>query len=142
MLAHSELTDLIINAFYSVYNTLGYGFAERVYHGALVVELRNRGLSIESEKPLPVHYKGHLVGDFYVDIVVNDRVILELKAAKAIGEEHRAQILNYLRASPYEVGLILNFGPKPGFERKVFENQHKGRPAHMEGPKSPDAAQG
>lgn len=136
MLKHSDLTDQILSAFYAVYNVLGYGFAERVYHEAMAIELRRLGMAVASEKPLPVHYRGILVGDFAADLVVDDAVLLELKAVRQIADEHRAQILNYLRASRYEVGLLLNFGPQAQFERKVFDNEHKGQSAAHKKPET------
>lgn len=123
---HADLTETVIGAFYAVYNSLGYGFAERVYHGAMIVELQKRNLNVKSEYPLPVYYQNVQVGDFYADLVVNDVVIVELKAVKELVDEHRAQLLNYMKASTFEVGLLLNFGPEPKIERKVFDNSNKG----------------
>ena len=128
---HAELTEAVIGAFYAVYNSLGYGFAERVYHGAMIVELRKRNLDVKSEHPLPVYYQNVRVGDFYADLVVNDLVIVELKGVKELIDEHRAQLLNYMKASRFEVGLLVNFGPKPQIERKVFDNSSKGTLAWM-----------
>lgn len=122
---YKELTDIIINAFYKVYNTLGYGFLEKVYRNALIIELTQRGLTVEPEVALTVQYEGKVVGAYFTDIVVNSLVILELKAVDTIVSEHEAQILNYLRATNLEVGLILNFGPKPQIRRKVFDNSRK-----------------
>jgi GxxExxY protein len=118
---HSELTDAIINAFYHVYNTLGYGFLEKVYENALVMELRQRGYRAEQQVPIKVFYEGAPVGDYYADLVVNGLIILELKAAETLAPEHEAQLLNYLRATDMEVGLLLNFGPKPQVRRKIYE---------------------
>jgi GxxExxY protein len=123
---HADLTEIVISAFYAVYNALGYGFAEKVYHGAMFVELQQRHVNVKSEYPLPVYYHGVQVGDFYTDLIVNDVLIIELKAVKELIDEHRAQLLNYLKASTYEVGLLLNFGPAPKVERKVFDNANKG----------------
>lgn len=123
---HAELTSQIIAAFYDVYNTLGSGFAERVYHNALAMELHSRQFAVVSEQPVDVVYRGVIVGCFYADLIVNDIVILELKAAEQIVDEHRAQLLNYLKATKIEVGLLLNFGPHPEIERKVYDNDRKG----------------
>ena len=122
---HSELTEQIIGAFYAVYSTLGYGFLEDVYVKALVIELKNRGLTPNTEQPIEVYYANQLIGKYYADVVVNDLVIVELKAVKTLIAEHEAQLLNYLKATPYEVGLLLNFGPKPETKRRSFDNSRK-----------------
>jgi GxxExxY protein len=118
---HSELTDAIINAFYAVYNALGYGFLDKVYQNALVYELSKRGFKVETRLPIRVYYDGMVVGDYEADVLVNGLIILELKAAEVLASEHEAQLLNYLKATGYEVGLLLNFGPKPQVRRKIFE---------------------
>ena len=122
---HSELTEQIIGAFYAVYSTLGYGFLEDVYAKALVIELKNRGLTPNAEQLIEVYYANQLIGKYYADVVVNDLVIVELKAVKTLIAEHEAQLLNYLKATPYEVGLLLNFGPKPETKRRSFDNSRK-----------------
>jgi GxxExxY protein len=121
-LLHKELTDLILKTFYEVYNELGYGFLEKVYHNALYLELKNKGLHVVGQKKIDVFYKGLKVGEYYADIIVEDKVILELKAAEFVVEEFEIQLINYLRGTDCEVGLLLNFGKKPEFKRKVFEN--------------------
>jgi GxxExxY protein len=108
-----------------VYNTLGYGFLERVYERSLVIELRANGLEIENQKPVEVQYKGNVVGDYYADIIVENAVILELKAAESVVEEHEFQLINYLKATNIEIGLLLNFGKKPEIRRKIFTNDRK-----------------
>ena len=122
---HSELTEQIIGAFYAVYSALGYGFLENVYVKALMIELRKRGLNVRDELPIHVYYDGHLIGEYFADLVVNELVILEIKAARTLATEHEAQLLNYLKATPYEVGLLLNFGPKPETKRRSFDNARK-----------------
>ena len=122
---HSDLTEQIIGAFFAVYSALGYGFLEKVYVKALMIELKKRGLNARDELPIQVRYDGQLVGEYFADLIVNDLVILEIKAAKAIASEHEAQLLNYLKATPFEVGLILNFGPKPETKRRSFDNSRK-----------------
>ncbi len=122
---HSELTEQIIGAFYAVYATLGYGFLENVYIKALIIELEGRGMKVRDEFPIHVYYAGKLVGEYFADLIVNDLVILEIKAAKSLVVEHEAQLLNYLKATPYEVGLLLNFGPKPETKRRSFDNNRK-----------------
>jgi GxxExxY protein len=122
----SEVTGKIIQAFYKVYNALGYGFNERVYGKALEIELRKVGLTVEREKSVHVFYEGQVIGEYFVDLLVNGAVIVELKAVRYILEEHEAQLLNYLKATKIEVGLLMNFGIKPDYKRKVFDNDKKG----------------
>lgn len=122
---HKELTEQIIKAFYKVYNELGYGFLEKVYQNSLYIELKSTGLQIEAQKQIKVYYRGFEVGEYYPDMIVNNSIILELKAAECIVEEFENQILNYLRATNIEVGLLLNFGVKPEIRRKVFANSSK-----------------
>lgn len=119
-LLHEEVTDEILNAFYHVYNTLGYGFLEKVYENALGHELRRRGLQVATQQPITVWYEGVPVGEYYADMLVNDAVLLELKCAVALMPAHEAQLINYLKATRIQVGLLLNFGPKPEIKRKVF----------------------
>jgi len=122
---HEEITSIIIAAYYDVYNTLGYGFLEKVYENALILELQKRGLSVKQQMPIKVYYEGQVVGEYFADLLVNDLVILELKAAEQIIKAHEAQLTNYLKATDLEVGLILNFGPKAEFKRKIFSNNRK-----------------
>jgi GxxExxY protein len=122
---HKELTGEILKAFYAVYNELGYGFLERVYQNAMFFELQSRGFNVEAQKKITVYYKDLPVGDYFADIIINDIVILELKACDYLTEEFEYQIVNYLRSTQCEVGLLLNFGKKPEFIRKVFENSNK-----------------
>ena len=122
---YKEKTKEIIKAFFNVYNKLGYGFLEKVYHNALLIELKKSGFVCESQKPVKVFYEGSMVGDYYADIIVDDCIILELKAADALCEEHEYQLINYLKATEIEIGLLLNFGKKPEFRRKIFENKRK-----------------
>jgi GxxExxY protein len=130
-LLHAEVSNAVIRAFYHVYNTLGYGSLEKVYEKALVLTLRKAGFTVETEVPLKVHFEGELVGEYFADVVVAGCVILELKAVEAFAAAHEAQLLNYLKATSMEVGLLLNFGPKAEFRRKVFTNDRKAirRPA-------------
>jgi GxxExxY protein len=131
-LKHADVTELIIKAFYTVYNTLGYGFLEKVYSNAMAIELRKLGLEVVQEARIAVYYERELVGEYSADLLVGGVVIVELKAAKRLLEEHEAQLLNYLKATPYEVGLVLNFGPKPEFKRKAFDNDRKGSMVWLE----------
>jgi len=114
---HSEITELIIKCFYAVYNELGFGFLEKVYQNSLLIELRNAGLYCEPQKPIKVFYQEIVVGEYFADIVVNNCVIVELKAAEALVEEHEFQLINYLKATEIEIGLLLNFGKKPEVQR-------------------------
>jgi GxxExxY protein len=123
---HSELTGGIIAAFYHVYNHLGYGFLEKVYENALVYELGKRGYKVGQQIPITTWYDGVRVGDYYADIVVNQVVIIEAKTAEHLDLAHEHQLLNYLRATGTEVGLLLNFGPKPEVRRKVYQPTRKG----------------
>ena len=126
-LLHKNLTDLILKTYYEVYNELGYGFLERVYQNAMYVELKNKGLDVIAQKKIKVYYKSTEVGEYYADLMINDCVILELKVADYIVKEFEYQLLNYLRGTNCEVGLLLNFRKKPEFIRKVFENKLKTR---------------
>lgn len=119
---HSEITEKIIKAFYKVYNTLGYGFLEKVYENTLFIELVKIGLFVKKQEQIKVYYEGKEVGKYFADIIVEGFVILELKAAEALCEEHEFQLINYLKATEIEVGLLLNFGKRPEFKRKVFSN--------------------
>lgn len=119
---HSELTDKIISCFYDVYNTLGYGFLEKVYENAMKIELENRGFKVECQKPIKVHYNGIPVGEYFADMVVNDLVIIELKACETLNLSHQYQLQNYLKATNIEVGLLFNFGHEPKLVRRVFTN--------------------
>jgi GxxExxY protein len=124
-LLHRDLTEVILKTFYEVYNELGYGFLERVYQNALYIELKNKGLDVIPQKKIKVYYKGNVVGDYYADLIVENKIILELKAVEYIVEQFENQLLNYLRGTDCEVGLLLNFGKKPEFRRKIFENKRK-----------------
>jgi GxxExxY protein len=124
-LQESDLTNLILCCFYNVYGLLGYGFLEKVYANALILELEERGVKAIAQSPIPVFYKGRIIGEYFADILVEDKVIVELKSVRSLLPEHEAQILNYLKATEVEVGLLLNFGPKPDVKRKVFENSRK-----------------
>lgn len=125
LMLHGDITDLIIKGFYKVYNTLGYGFLEKVYENALVVELETMGLEIRQQHPISVYYESRIVGEYFADLLVNDVVILELKVAEQLRSEHVAQLTNYLKATEKELGLLLNFGKDPEFKRVVFTKRFK-----------------
>lgn len=122
---HKEITSKIISCFYKVYNTLGYGFLEKVYENSLMHELQKSGLYVEKQKPINVYYDEKLVGEYFADLIVNNQVIIELKAAESLIEEHELQLINYLKATEIEVGLLLNFGKRPEIRRKIFSNKNK-----------------
>lgn len=124
-LIHKNLTDAILKTYFDVYNELGYGFLEKVYQNAMMIELKCRNFNVVAQKPIKVYYKGNIVGDYYSDILVENLIILELKATEVIVEEFEWQLVNYLRSTEMEVGLLLNFGKKPEFRRKVFMNSRK-----------------
>ena len=122
---YAVLTQKIIGVFFEVYNELGPGFLESVYQKALALALESTDLTVRSRIDIPVWFRGHQVGDFEADLLVEKCVLLELKAARALDSSHQAQLLNYLRATDIEVGLLLNFGPKPEFKRLAFDNRKK-----------------
>ena len=122
---HSDVTGIIIKAFYNVYNQLGYGFLEKVYENAILIELRKLGLDCLAQYQIEVFYDDLKVGLYIADIIVGNCVIVEIKAAEALCEEHEAQLINYLRATDMEVGILLNFGKKAEFKRKVFSTEYK-----------------
>ena len=119
---HSELTEKIIKAFYKVYNTLGYGFLEKVYENALFIELESIELNVKKQDPIKVYYEEKEVGVYFADLIINDIIIIELKAAESLCEENELQLVNYLKATEIAVGLLLNFGKKPEVKRKVYSN--------------------
>ena len=125
MLLEENSTSKIIGAFYNVYNTLGYGFLEKVYERALVTELEENGFRAECQEPIKVHYNGKPVGNYFADIVVDEKVVLEIKAAAKISKAHETQLINYLKATQIEIGFVLNFGPEPAFRRKIYSNSRK-----------------
>jgi GxxExxY protein len=108
---YKEESYEIVGAAIQAWKTLGYGFLEKVYENALAIELRKRNCRVEQQKPVEVYYDGHVVGDYVADIVVNDTILLELKSAETIADEHIAQTLNYLKATGIRLAIILNFGP-------------------------------
>jgi GxxExxY protein len=124
---HQETTEKIIKAFYNVYNKLGYGFLEKVYENALLIELKKSGFICEKQKPICVFYENEIVGDFFADIIVNNTIILELKACELLIKDHELQVVNYLKATDIEVALLLNFGKNPQVKRKIYSNEFKNK---------------
>jgi len=121
MLKYREITGKIIQAAYAVYDYFGFGFLEKVYENALAIELRKMGLKAEQQKPIRVYYQEHLVGEYSADLLVEDRVLVEVKAVKNLSEVHEVQLVNYLKALRIEVGLLINFGEKLEYKRKIFD---------------------
>ena len=126
-LKHRDLTEKIIGVFYEVYNELGHGFLESVYEAALEIALTSKGLSVLRQIEVPVWFRGKKIGDFTADMLVEKCVLLELKAGRALDRAHEAQLLNYLRATEIEVGMLCGFGLKPEFKRMAFDNVRKQR---------------
>jgi GxxExxY protein len=127
-LKDADVTSAIISAFYAVYDGLGYGFLESVYCSALQIELENRGVAFRVQTPVDVYYRDKRVGYFKSDMIVAGKIVVEVKATKALDEADRRQLLNYLRSTNLEVGLLLHFGPKPQFQRFLFTNDRKSLP--------------
>lgn len=124
-LLHKTITDTILKVYYEVYNELGYGFLEKVYQNAMYFELKSLGYKVEAQKQIKVYFKRQLVGEYYSDLLVEDKVIVELKATELLMNVHVAQIMNYLKATPIEVGMLLNFGETPEFKRLIYTNDRK-----------------
>ena len=124
---HDEITSRIIASFYRVYRILGYGFLEKVYERAMVIDLRSGKVHIDQQVGIKVYYNGQIVGNYYADLLAEGKVIIELKAVDMLAEEHELQLINYLKATDIEVGLLLNFGPRPQVIRKIFTNDRKNR---------------
>jgi len=120
---HSDITDKIIGAAYEVHGVLGQGFLEKVYENALAVELRRAGLEVEQQRPITVRYKNEVVGDYFADLVVEGAVIVELKATRSIEPVHEVQLVNYLRATRLQVGILIHFGKSVTVKRKVFTHE-------------------
>ena len=126
-LKHSDLTEKLINMYYALYNELGYGFLESVYQKAFALMLTERGLAFREQTPIRVLFHGVDLGEFFGDLLVESSALVELKAVRALEQAHERQLLNYLRATNVEVGLLFNFGPRPQFRRLAFDNERKGR---------------
>ena len=122
---YEELTDKVINVFYKVYNTLGYGFLEKIYEKAMIIEFEKMGLDYVNQSPVKVYYEGEVLGNYVADFIVENKIIVELKAIRQLAKTDENQLLNYLTATGLEVGLLLNYGEKPEIKRKVFDNELK-----------------
>ncbi|MFN8428825.1 MAG: GxxExxY protein [Spirosomataceae bacterium] len=123
---HDDITQRVIKTFFQVYNELGYGFLEKVYQNSFYLALREEGLEVETQKRIDVWFRGNKVGEYYADLILENLVIIEIKAVEYLLPEHEAQLLNYLRGTDIEVGLLMNFGKKAEFKRKVYNNDLKG----------------
>ena len=123
---HSDLTGKILGAFFQLHKEMGYGFSEKVYQAALAILLEELGLMVEQQKPIRVYFHNKVVGEYIADMIVNSVVLLELKAIEKLADVHSAQLLNYLKSTDIEVGLLLNFGPEAEFCRKIYDNSRKG----------------
>lgn len=130
---HKDLTYQIIGVFYDVYNELGHGFLESVYQRSLALALESSGLDVRNHVKIPVWFRGKPVGQFEGDMLVDNTVLLELKATRCLDRSHSAQLLNYLRATDIEVGILLNFGLKPEFKRLILDNASKSNRAVTSG---------
>lgn len=124
-LLYKKITDDILKVYYDIYNQLGYGFLEKVYQNAMFFELKSKGYKVEAQKPIKVYFKNQLVGEYYADLLVDDKIIIELKACEVLMNVHVAQLMNYLKATKIEVGLLLNFGEEPEFKRIIYTNDRK-----------------
>lgn len=123
MLKHRELSRKIIRSFYDVYNELGTGFLESVYENAMCFVLQNTGLKVRKQYPLKVYFRGNLVDNYKADLIVENKILIELKAVSTMLSEHEAQIINYLKATEINFGLLMNFGDGPEFKRFAFEHK-------------------
>jgi GxxExxY protein len=131
---HSELTGKILGAFFQLHKEMGYGFSEKVYQAALALLLEEFGMKVLQQVPLRVYFHGKVVGEYVADMLINDVVLLELKAVEKLNSAHDAQLLNYLKATEIEVGLLLNFGPQAEFHRKIYDNARKGSLSWIKNP--------
>jgi GxxExxY protein len=120
MLRHSELSKKIIAAAYAVHKELGYGFVEKVYKNALAIELQEAGIKCNVEVPLKVLYHEKTVGDYYADMIVEDKIIVEVKAVSDLEPIHEVQLVNYLKATGLQIGLLINFGQSVKVKRRIF----------------------
>ena len=123
---HSELTGKILGAFFQLHKELGFGFSEKVYESAFEILLKELGLTVERQKEITVYFHEKVVGEYKADMIINGVVLLELKSVEKLIDAHDAQLLNYLKATEIEVGLLLNFGRQAEFHRKIYDNSRKG----------------
>jgi GxxExxY protein len=119
---YEHITREVIGAAYRVFKTIGFGFLESIYKKAMIIELKKKGLKVEEEKPLKVYYEDQVVGDFFIDLFVEDEIVVELKSIQAISKEHEVQLVNYLNGVKKEVGLLINFGPSGVNVKRKYRN--------------------
>ena len=119
-LLYADITDRIIACAFDVYNKLGFGFSEKVYENAMMVKLQQRNLTAIQQAPISVHFEGHIVGEYFIDIFIDNKILLELKAVSLLSKFHEVQLVNYLKATGVKVGLLINFGVKLKIVRRVF----------------------
>lgn len=124
-LLHKNITDDILKVYFDIYNHLGYGFLEKVYQNAMYFELQKKRYKVEAQKSIKVYFKGQLIGEYYADLLIEDKIIIELKACELLMNAYVAQLMNYLKATSIEVGLLLNFGEEPEFKRIIYTNDRK-----------------
>jgi GxxExxY protein len=126
MMKHEKVTEIIIGCFYDVYNELGYGFNEKVYEKALLISLRGKGLNVRTQVKYSIRFKDEIIGECFPDMIVgDDEIILELKVSSEIIDPFKAQLISYMRATSIDVGLILNFGPRPEIRRFMLDENGK-----------------
>lgn len=124
-LLHKTITEDILKVYYDIYNELGCGFLEKVYQNSMYFELKSKGYKVEAQRPIKVYFKNQLVGEYYADLLIEDKVIVELKACELLMNAHVAKLMNYLKATEIEVGLLLNFGEEAEFKRIIYTNDKK-----------------
>ena len=123
---HSDLTGKVLGAFFQLHKEMGFGFSEKIYQAALAILLEELDIAVEQQKPIKVYFHNKVVGEYVADMIVNGVVLLELKSVERLVDAHSAQLLNYLKSTEIEVGLLLNFGPQAEFRRKIYDNSRKG----------------
>ena len=124
-LLHKNLSDTILKIYFEVYNGLGYGFLEKVCQDAMYLELKSQGYKVKAQKQIKVYYKSQLIGDYFADLLIENSIILEPKACRCLLDEHKSQLLNYLKATDVKIGLVLNFETTPEFKRSIYTNDRK-----------------
>jgi GxxExxY protein len=128
---HSDITEKIIGVFYEVYNELGFGFLESLYEEAMAIVFESKGIGFQRQAPVQVWFSGRKIGSYDADFLVEGVVVVELKACRTLDPSHEVQLLHYLRSTEIEIGLLLNFGPKPQVRRMAFDNSRKGISVHQ-----------
>jgi len=122
---HADITEKIIEAAYYVYDYHGFGYLESVYENSMAIKLRQMGFDVKTQHPIKVYFEGEVVGDFKADLIIDDTIIVELKAVESMHKRHEVQLVNYLKSTEVEIGLLINFGDELKFKRKIFSNNRK-----------------